>query len=56
VEELHGDPTVRPHPKVWTRGQNGRNSAKNGAPERLVYGTVKEEVNYILQRLFAGTA
>jgi len=22
VEELHGDPTVGPHPKVWTRGQN----------------------------------
>jgi len=21
VEELHGDPTVGPHPKVWTRGQ-----------------------------------
>jgi len=21
VEELHGDPTVRPLPKVWTRGQ-----------------------------------
>jgi len=21
VEELHGDPTVGPGPKVWTRGQ-----------------------------------
>jgi len=21
VEELHGDPTVGPCPKVWTRGQ-----------------------------------
>jgi len=21
VEKLHGDPTVGPHPKVWTRGQ-----------------------------------
>jgi len=21
VEELYGDPTVGPHPKVWTRGQ-----------------------------------
>jgi len=21
VEELHGDPTVEPHAKVWTRGQ-----------------------------------
>jgi len=21
VEELHRDPTVGPHPKVWTRGQ-----------------------------------
>jgi len=21
VEELHGDPTVRTRPKVWTRGQ-----------------------------------
>jgi len=21
VKEPHGDPTVGPHPKVWTRGQ-----------------------------------
>jgi len=24
VEELHGDPTVGPRPKVWTRGQKWR--------------------------------
>jgi len=45
-----GDPTVGPRPKVWTRGQNG-SSAKDGAPERLGCGTVKE-VSQILQRVF----
>jgi len=23
MEDLHGDPKVGPHPKVWTRGQKG---------------------------------
>jgi len=52
VEELHGDPTVEPCPKVWTRGQNERSSAKDGAQERLGCGTVKEEVD---QRVAAST-
>jgi len=45
VEELHGDPTVGPRPKVWTKGQSGRSSAKDGAPERLRCGTIQEEVS-----------
>jgi len=56
VEELYGDPTVGPQPKVWTRGQNGRSGAEDGAPERLGCGTVKEEVSQILQRVPAGAA
>jgi len=24
VEKLYGDPTVGPHPKIWTRGQKGK--------------------------------
>jgi len=36
--------------------KNGRSSAKDGVPERLGYGTVKEEVSHILQRVSAGTA
>jgi len=48
--ELRGDPTVGPpHTKVWTRGQNGRSSAKDGAPKRLRCGTIQEEVSQILQ-------
>jgi len=36
VEELHGDPTVGPRPKVWTRGQKWKKySAEDGVPERL---------------------
>jgi len=34
MEELHGDPTVRRCPKIWTRRKNGR-SAKDGMSERL---------------------
>jgi len=56
VEKLCGDPTVGPRPKVWTRGQKWRSSAKDGAPERLGCGTIQEEVNQILQRVFAGVA
>jgi len=42
VEKLHGDPTVRPRPKVWTRSQNGGSSAKDGVPESLRCGTIQE--------------
>jgi len=40
---------VRPEVK------NG-SSAEDGAPERLGYGTVKEEVSQILKRVSAGAA
>jgi len=33
VKELHGDPTVGPRPKVWTRGQKWK-KYKDGLPER----------------------
>jgi len=56
VEELHGDRKVGPRPKVWTRGQKGRSSAKDGSPERLGCGTIQEEVSHILQRVSAGAA
>jgi len=49
LEELHRDPIVRPRPKVWTRGQNGRSSAKNGMPKKLGYGSIQEEVSKILR-------
>jgi len=41
VEELHGDPTVGPCPKVWTR----QSSAKNGVPERLRCGAIQKEAS-----------
>jgi len=47
VEELHGDPRSGPEVK------NGKSSAKDGAPERLGCGTVKEEVSHILHRVSA---
>jgi len=56
AKELHGDPTIGPRPNVWTRGQNGKSSTKDGAPERLKCGTVKEEVSQILQRVSARAA
>jgi len=56
VEELHGDPTVGPRLKAWTRGKNGRSGAEDGAPERLGCGTVEEEVSQILQKVSAGAA
>jgi len=28
VEELHGDPTVGPRPKVWTRGQKWKKTSR----------------------------
>jgi len=42
VEELHGVPTVGPRPKDWTKSQNERSSAKDGAPEMLRCGTIQE--------------
>jgi len=56
VEDLHEDPTVGPRPKVWIRGQNGRSSANDGAPERLRFRTIQEEVSQILQRVSACAA
>jgi len=56
VEELHGNPTVGPRPKVWIRGQNGSSGAEDGAPERHGCRTVQEEVSQILQRVSAGAA
>jgi len=55
VEELQtqqSDHAPRTGPEV----NNGRSSAKDGAPERLGCGTVKEEVSQILQRVSAGAA
>jgi len=43
VEELHGDPTVEPRPKVWTRGQKWKySSAKDGAPKKLRCGIIQK--------------
>jgi len=42
MEELHGYPTVEPCPKVRTRGQKWKSSAKDGVPERLRCGTIQE--------------
>jgi len=36
--------------------KNGRSSAEDGASERLGYGTVKEEMSHILQRVSASAA
>jgi len=44
VEELHGDPTVGPHPKVWTKVKNGRSGAKDGSPERLRCETIQKVI------------
>jgi len=54
--ELHGDPTVGPRPKIWTRGQKWKKCAKDGAPERLRCRTIQKEVSQILQRVSAGSA
>jgi len=56
VEELHGDPTVEPRPKVWSRGKNGRSGAEDGVLERLGCRTVKEEMSQILHRVSADAA
>jgi len=47
VEELHGDPTVGPPSRSGPEVKN-RSGAKDGVPERLGCGTVKEEVSQIL--------
>jgi len=56
MKELHGDPTVGHAPRSKPEVKNGRSCAKDGAPERLECGTVKEEVSRILQRVSAGAA
>jgi len=43
-------------PRSGPENKNGRSSAKDGAPERLGCGTVKENVSQILQRMSAGVA
>jgi len=43
-------------PRSGPKVKNGRSSAKDGAPERLRCGTVKEEASHILQRMSARTA
>jgi len=43
--------TLRSGPEL-----KNRSSAKDGVPERLGCGTVKEEASHILQRVSAGTA
>jgi len=47
LKELHGDPTVEPRPKAGPKIKSGRNSAKDGAPERRRYGII-QEVDYFL--------
>jgi len=44
MEELHGNPEVRPRLKVWTRDKKWK--AKDGAPERLRCGTIQKEVSF----------
>jgi len=44
--------TPRSGPEI----KNRRSSAEDGAPERLGYKTVKEDVSQILQRVSAGAA
>jgi len=55
VEELHGNPTVGHAPRSGPEVENGRNSAKDGAPERLRCGTI-QKVSQILQRMSASAA
>jgi len=51
TETQQSDHAPRSGPKV----KNG-SSAEDGAPERLGYGTVKEEVSQILPRVTASAA
>jgi len=50
IQQSGHSPRSRPEIK------NGRSSAEDGASERLGCGTVKEEVNQILQRVSACAA
>jgi len=44
AEEFRRDPTVGPHPKVWTEVKNGRiSSAKDGVPERFDTGQFRRK-------------
>jgi len=43
-------------PRSGPEVKNGRSSAKDGSPERLGCGTVKDELSHILQRVSAGAA
>jgi len=43
-------------PRSGPEVKNGRSSVEDDMLERLGYGTVKEEVSQILQRVSAGTA
>jgi len=56
VVKLHGNPTVGPRLNVWTRGQNGKSSTKDGAPDRLRCGTFQEEVSQVRQRVSESAA
>jgi len=52
TETQQSDHALRSGPKI----KNGRNSAKDGTPERLRCGTIQEEVSQFLQRVSTGTA
>jgi len=52
TETQQSDHAPRSGPGV----KNGRSGAKDGAPEKLGCGRVKEEVNQILQRVSASAA
>jgi len=43
-------------PRSGPEVRNGRSSAEDGAPKRLICETVKEEVSQILQRMSAVAA
>jgi len=45
VVELYGDSTVGPFPMSGPEIKNGSSSAKDGAPQRLICGTIQEEVS-----------
>jgi len=49
AEELYGDPTVWPHPKVWTRGQksSGNVFSLNTWPQNLTRWSILQV--YILK-------
>jgi len=43
-------------PRFGPKVKNERSNAKDGAQERLRYGTIQKEVSQILQRVSADTA